>query len=74
MDFLLKHSMKENIPIEIIYDKGNEFSKRIILVFQMEQDYVKAFCYTRNQIRTFRIERILAAAPVPIQKKRSLNA
>lgn len=74
MNFLLKRSMKENVPVEIIYDKGNEISKRMILVYQIEHDYVKAFCYTRNQTRTFRIERILAAAPVQYEKKRSINA
>ncbi|ALC83394.1 MULTISPECIES: hypothetical protein [Bacillus] len=74
MDFLLRRSMKENMPVEIIYDKGNEFSKRMINVFEIEQDHVKAFCYTRNQMRTFRTERILAVAPVQIVKNYSLNA
>ncbi|MFS8652150.1 MAG: hypothetical protein FWJ66_09590 [Caldibacillus sp.] len=60
----LVKSARENIPVVIIYRslKGN-FSKRTIMVHKIHADYIKAFCYSKMQYRTFKIERIYAVEP-----------
>ncbi|MBB6446431.1 WYL domain-containing protein [Bacillus benzoevorans] len=65
MQNLLKRSLDESFPVEIIYQsKGNEFSKRRILVKAINETYLKAYCYKKKQARIFKIESILAVATI----------
>jgi predicted DNA-binding transcriptional regulator YafY len=54
--------MERNWIITIIYLKGSEITKRDIKVLKITGDYVKAFCYLRNQTRIFRKDNILSAS------------
>lgn len=49
----------------IIYMKGNEITQRKIRVMEVTEDYVRAWCYLRNEPRLFRKENILSASLVP---------
>ncbi len=49
----------------IIYQKGNEITQRKIRVMEVTDDYVRAWCYLRNQPRVFRRENILSASLIP---------
>lgn len=63
MNRLLLTSKEEKMPIEIMYMAvDNTITKRRIIVAGIEEKYVKAFCFARNQKRTFKRENILAAA------------
>lgn len=75
MKHLLIRSFNEKKPIEIIYQsKDNSFSKRVILVRAMEETYIKAYCFEKRAIRIFRIDSILAAAPIKENKRERFYA
>ena len=64
MDGFLLRSIEENIPIEMIYlSKGQQISQRKLLVKEVNDEYIRAYCLLRNQIRTFRRENILSIMP-----------
>ncbi|AGN34624.1 hypothetical protein OIO07_09405 [Bacillus paralicheniformis] len=69
MNKLLYRSMEDGFPVEIIYMKESSFSKRAILVKEIKNGYVKAFCFQKQQFRMFKIEAILTVFPY---KKRSI--
>ncbi|MGM7720104.1 hypothetical protein [uncultured Metabacillus sp.] len=55
-------SLEKQLPIDIIYhSKGGEFSHRKIIVKKISNNNVLAYCYLRNQVRSFSIEQILSA-------------
>lgn len=61
---LLQRSMEEQLPIEIIYmSANNRFTKRTIIVRNMNSSKVFAYCYLRKQNRLFKISQILSAMP-----------
>ncbi|WP_064092297.1 WYL domain-containing protein [Rossellomorea aquimaris] len=60
----LKRSLEEKRAIEIIYMSHQQFSKRRILVKHLKGEYVVGYCFLRKDIRTFRIQSILAAFPL----------
>ncbi|OAH59202.1 MULTISPECIES: hypothetical protein [Bacillaceae] len=63
MNGLLLTSLEEKMPIEIMYmATDNTIMKRQIIVTAANQDYIKAYCFTRKQTRTFKRSNILAAA------------
>jgi predicted DNA-binding transcriptional regulator YafY len=67
---LLNRSLNEKKPIEIIYQsKDNAFTKRVILVKMMNEKYIKAYCYTKKELRIFKIDSILAASSVKENRK-----
>ena len=71
MKHLLKRSFEESFPIEIIYQsKDQQITKRTILVKAINETYIKAYCFSKKQVRIFRINSILAAATE--RKKREL--
>lgn len=71
MDLLLNASLKEKMPIEIMYmAKDNSITKRKIVVTGLEKTYIKAFCFVRNQKRTFKRENILAVAKPKKRRER----
>lgn len=51
--------------VEIIYqDKSGKFSQRYIRIIRVTETYVKAYCFTRRQIRIFSSSQILAMRKV----------
>lgn len=61
MKGLLTRSLETQQPIEVIYmNSKGQMSQRTIRVLSVTDQYVKAYCYTKNQIRTFKRENILS--------------
>lgn len=60
----LNRAMAEGFPVEIIYMKEHEFSKRTILVNDIKNGYVKAFCFQKRQVILFKVDSILAVFPI----------
>lgn len=53
--------------IEIIYiDKTNHLSQRFIKIIAHCDERILAYCYTKKQLRTFRIEHILGMRNVVV--------
>ncbi|MEH7547042.1 MULTISPECIES: hypothetical protein [Bacillaceae] len=64
MDGLLIRSIEEHMPIEMIYLAENqELSQRKLIVKEINDDYIRAYCLLRKQIRTFKRENILSIMP-----------
>jgi predicted DNA-binding transcriptional regulator YafY len=64
MDRLLLRSLEENIPLEMIYlSRDQQISQRKLLVKEVNDEYIRAYCLLRKQIRTFRRENILSLMP-----------
>ncbi len=63
MNRQLEKAFKEKKAIEIIYEKSDKtFSKRTILINDMQESYIKAYCLTKKQPRIFKLDSILAAS------------
>lgn len=61
MKGLLTRSLETQHPIEVIYmNSKGQMSQRTIRVLAVTDQYVKAYCYARKQIRTFKRENILS--------------
>jgi predicted DNA-binding transcriptional regulator YafY len=64
MNFLLEKSLKENLPVEMIYfAANNQITQRRIIVKEIRGNYFKAFCFLRNDERLFKLENILSVMP-----------
>ncbi|MBT2653895.1 hypothetical protein J7E81_01365 [Bacillus sp. ISL-18] len=64
MDGLLIRSIEEHMPIEMIYLAENqELSQRKLIVKEINDDYIRAYCLLRKQMRTFKRENILSIMP-----------
>lgn len=63
MNGLLKTSKEEKMPIEIMYisNKG-DISHRTIIVKDIQNEYIKAICLSKQQPRIFNKSNILSAA------------
>lgn len=73
MDKWLVKSAREKRPVVIIYQKQDgSFTKRTIMVYKIHAGYIKAFCYSKKQYRTFRMDRMYAVEPY--QRKRLPSA
>ncbi|RWR11183.1 hypothetical protein [Siminovitchia fortis] len=60
--------------VEIIYMSSNrQFTKRIIKVLSISNTVIQAYCYQKHSFRTFKIENVLSASPVPSIKSGSLR-
>ncbi|MDQ0162231.1 WYL domain-containing protein [Aeribacillus alveayuensis] len=58
---LLENSFHEKRPIEIIYLAQNgELSQRTILVKSIHSTYIRAYCFQKRNMRTFRKDSILS--------------
>ncbi|AMB90968.1 MULTISPECIES: hypothetical protein [Bacillus] len=67
MNYLLKQSLHQQIPIDMIYMKKNgECSKRKIIVHRQTEQFIQAYCLSKKTIRTFRKDCILALAPIKV--------
>ncbi|MBV7504067.1 hypothetical protein KW850_02145 [Bacillus sp. sid0103] len=74
MDGLFIRSIKENIPLEMIYLAENqELSQRTLIVREVTEEYIRAYCLLRKQIRTFKRENILSILPESRTKHRYLH-
>jgi len=63
MNGLLLTSKKEKLPIELMYlSKQGDISHRLVIVREIQKDYIKAYCFYKKQPRTFKRANILAAA------------
>ncbi|MBM7653660.1 hypothetical protein [Neobacillus cucumis] len=64
MDGLLIRSIEEHMPIEMIYLAENqELSQRKLIVKEINDDHIRAYCLLRKQMRTFKRENILSVMP-----------
>jgi predicted DNA-binding transcriptional regulator YafY len=64
MNNLLLRSKNENLPLEIIYlSEDHEFSQRKLIVKEINDEYIRAYCLLRKQMRTFRVDNILSIMP-----------
>ena len=74
MDGLLIRSIEENIPLEMIYlSEDQQISQRKLFVKEVHDEYIRAYCMLRKQVRTFRKENILSIMPNPHSKERFLH-
>lgn len=57
--------MQKGDVIVIIYqNKTGQFSRRRVRIISVGETYITAYCYNRQQVRTFAVERILASQRV----------
>jgi len=69
MESILKRSLNDKTALDMIYiKKDGTISKRSVVVHQINQDYIRAFCFKSRQIKTFCIENILAINPVDLRR------
>lgn len=61
INHMLKYSLETHMPINIMYQKGIEISQRQIQVRKIDGDTIQAYCHSKNAIRNFKKENILAA-------------
>lgn len=65
MKGLLNRACESKTPIQIIYiDQDNNISQRTIKVLSVSNTNVKAYCYTKRQFRTFKLNNILSVGQV----------
>ncbi|TYS11977.1 WYL domain-containing protein [Bacillus subtilis] len=70
MNFFLLWSLESQMPISIIYmKKDGTISKRTIIVRQKSKTQIKAFCFSKQQIRTFLLDSILSCDFVRTNKQ-----
>ncbi|MFJ5964682.1 hypothetical protein [Bacillus sp. NPDC093026] len=69
MNYLLKQSLHQKTPIEMIYMKKNgDCTKRKIIVHRQSEQLIQAYCLSKKTMRTFRKDCILALAPIRFTK------
>ncbi|PAD80623.1 hypothetical protein CHH57_23965 [Niallia circulans] len=65
MKGLLKRAVMNAEVLEMIYlNTKGEISQRRIKVIKLNEESFSAYCFTRNQQRTFKISNILSVGPV----------
>ncbi|MCY7887460.1 hypothetical protein MOA93_20595 [Bacillus spizizenii] len=70
MESILKRSLTEKTALDMIYMKNDGLiTKRSIIVRQIKQSYIRAYCFTSRQTKTFTIENILAVSPATIKRE-----
>ncbi|MBS4212110.1 MULTISPECIES: hypothetical protein [Neobacillus] len=74
MDGLFIRSIEENIPLEMIYLAENqEITRRRLIIKEVTDEYIRAYCLLRKQIRTFKRDNILSIMPDQHNKSRYLH-
>jgi len=64
MNGLFLRSLEEKVPLEIIYlSADQQLSQRKCIVKEVNDEYIRAYCLLRRQMRTFRVDHILSAMP-----------
>ncbi|MCY7802332.1 MULTISPECIES: hypothetical protein [Bacillus subtilis group] len=70
MESILKRSLTEKTALDMIYMKNDGLiTKRSIIVRQIKQSYIRAYCFTSRQTKTFTIENILAVSPAATKRR-----
>lgn len=65
MDFLLKEAQLNHNPIRIFYiDQQERISERIIRVEDVNENYIRAYCYWRKGVRIFKKSNLLSVGPI----------
>ncbi|MGG4039878.1 WYL domain-containing protein [Heyndrickxia ginsengihumi] len=65
MKGLLMRAAESGERLEMIYMSAKgDISQRVIKVLHVSSESLKAYCYTRNQFRTFKLENILSIVPL----------
>lgn len=59
--YILKKSLEDKEAIRIIYMSDKGITQRDIIVYNMDDEKITAYCYLRKCRRTFRINNILSA-------------
>ena len=74
MDGLFMRSIENNIPLEMIYlSENQELSQRKLIVKEVNDEYIRAYCLLRKQMRTFRRDHILSVMPESRTKSRWIH-
>lgn len=69
MESILKRSLTEKTTLDMIYMRNDGLiTKRSIIVRQINQSYIRAFCFNSRQAKTFTIENILAVTPATYKR------
>lgn len=69
MESILKRLLTEKTALDMIYMKNDGLiTKRSIIVRQIKQGYIRAYCFTSRQTKTFTIENILAVSPATTKR------
>jgi predicted DNA-binding transcriptional regulator YafY len=64
MNGLLLRSLEEKLPLEVIYlSEKQEISQRKMIIKEINNNTVRAYCLLRHQVRTFRLDNILSVMP-----------
>lgn len=61
IEFILKNSEENKVPIIIVYQKGDEITQRKIRVNRIKDDIIQAYCFRKKALRNFKMENVLAA-------------
>lgn len=61
IEFILKNSEANKVPIIIVYQKGDEITQRKIRVNRIKDDIIQAYCFRKKALRNFKMENVLAA-------------
>jgi predicted DNA-binding transcriptional regulator YafY len=62
---LLMRAVESGEHLEMIYmSNKSEITQRVIKVDTLKGDSLRAFCFTRHRVRTFKISNILSIAPL----------
>lgn len=74
MDGLLIRSIEQHIPLEMIYQAENhQITQRTLIIKEITDEYIIAYCLLRKQIRTFKRVNILSIMPETRTKHRYLH-
>ncbi len=66
--------MAEHTRLEMIYLADNQqISQRKLIVMEVNDKYIRAYCLLRKEVRTFKRENILAIMPEQYSKRRYLH-
>ncbi|KHD84198.1 WYL domain-containing protein [Heyndrickxia ginsengihumi] len=64
MKGLLMRAVESGERLEMIYMSAKgDISQRVIKMLNVNSDSLKAYCYTRKQFRTFKLDNILSIVP-----------
>ena len=74
MKGLLLRAASSETVLEMIYlDSNHEITKRKLIIKEINDEYIRAFCLMRQEMRTFKRENILSIMPEPSTKHRYLH-
>ncbi|MFC7060865.1 hypothetical protein [Halobacillus seohaensis] len=70
MNNLITRAFESKEKLELIYiDSDGQLSQRIIRVVKMDHNGLLAYCYSKQQVRSFKKENILSVYPYQSRKK-----